>query len=160
MAKDFNIRLFTKADLAEVVQINQTCLPENYSSSFYLDIHRRFPLTFLVATMSGKVVGYIMCRVEIGFSRISNFKISKKGHIISLAVLPPYRRQGVAHALLSKALQNVSEYGTKECYLEVRTSNELAIDLYKDFEFKNTRRIRSYYRDGEDAYVLTKALDA
>lgn len=158
MDKDFKTRPFEDKDLAGVAHINWTCLPENYSDSFFLDVHRSFPRTFIVATVDEKIVGYIMCRVEVGFSEIKSLRMARKGHIISLAVLPEHRKKGIAHALLSEVLRNISEYGAGECYLEVRISNKPAIDLYQDFEFKKSRMIRGYYRDGEDAYVMTKLL--
>ncbi len=158
LAESFSIRLFEDKDLPEVVRINQLCLPENYNDSFFLDIHYQFPRTFLVATLNERVIGYIMCRAEIDFSEMKRLRLGKKGHVISLAVLPQYRGRGIAHSLLSKALENIVEYGAGECYLEVRVGNKEAIDLYKDLGFKVSRVIQGYYRDGEDAYVMTREL--
>jgi len=158
LGESFNIRLFEDKDVVEVVRINQICLPENYSDFFFLDIYHQFPRTFFIAIVNGKVVGYIMCRAEIDFSEMKRFRLGKKGHVISLAVLPQYRGKGIAHSLLSKTLENISEYGVSECYLEVRVGNKAAIDLYKDFDFKVSRMSPGYYRDGEDAYVMTKIL--
>ena len=145
-------------DLTEVQQINLTCLPEHYSDSFFIDIHKKFPNTFLVATIGEKVVGYIMCRVELGFSGLKRLKIGKKGHLVSLAVLSEYREQGIASVLLSEALEHLSKYKAEECYLEVRITNKSAVDLYQGFDFNTLRVIRGYYRDGEDAYLMSKAL--
>ena len=156
--KTFQTRLFSEKDIAEVIQINWTCLPENYDSSFFMDIYKQFSRTFLVATINEKVVGYIMCRVEVGFSDVKKFKITKRGHVISLAVLSNYRNQGIANSLLSKALKNIEEYGASECYLEVRVSNKSAIDIYQKLGFNTCRTVRAYYRDGEDAYVMSKLL--
>ncbi len=156
--RQFEIRLFDEKDLATVAHINWTCLPENYHNSFFLDIWKSFPRTFLVATVGEKVVGYIMCRVEIGFSGLK-FKIARKGHIISLAVLPEYRMRGIAHALLSNAINNIAEYNVDEFYLEVRVGNQQAINVYKSLGFKAVRTIRGYYRDGEDAYMMSRPID-
>ena len=52
--------------------INFECLPENYSSSFYRELFSRFPETFIVAEADDEVQGYIMCRVERGFSKLRN----------------------------------------------------------------------------------------
>ena len=99
-----------------------------------------------------------MCRVEIGFSGL-RFKIAKKGHVISLAVLPEHRRRGIARSLLSKVMKNITEYSVHEFYLEVRVSNKPAIDLYQSLGFKTARTIRGYYRDGEDALVMSRSID-
>lgn len=156
MDKNFKVRLFKEDDLDEVTHINWTCLPENYVKSFFRDIHYRFPKAFFVASVDNKVVGYIMCRVEKGFSVIKRLSIAKKGHIISIAVLPEYRSRGIGQVLVFKILESMSsEYNVSECYLEVRPSNRAAINLYKKFTFKMVREISGYYRDGESAYVMT-----
>lgn len=152
------MRLFDEKDLQDVTHINWTCLPENYDNSFFLDISKHFPRTFLVATVDDRVVGYIMCRVEIGFSGM-RFKIAKKGHVISLAVLPEHRRHGIARTLLSNVIKNIAEYSVDEFYLEVRVTNKPAIDLYLSLGFKIIRTIRGYYRDGEDAHMMSRAIE-
>jgi ribosomal-protein-alanine N-acetyltransferase len=63
---------------------------------------------------------------------------------------------GIGRALLEGALNGVLEYGAKECYLEVRVSNESAIRLYESFGFGSVTKLRGYYRDGEEALVMCK----
>jgi len=148
----FTIRKFRPEDLNQVIYINRTCLPENYSTYFFVDLYKNFPETFIVAEEDGQVVGYIMCRIESGFSR---FSLIKRGHVISIAVLPGYRRKGIGEALLREALQAMAtHYGVKECYLEVRISNTPAINLYRKIGFKIEKTIRRYYADGENAYLM------
>jgi ribosomal-protein-alanine N-acetyltransferase len=145
-------------DLAGVTRINQICLPENYTDFFFVDLYRRFPETFIVAEENGNVVGYIMCRVEVGLSNIGLPGLVKKGHVVSVAVMPEYRRKGVGGALVTKAMEGMRKYGAKQCYLEVRVTNEEAISLYKKLGLEVSRSIRGYYADGEDAYVMSKKL--
>jgi ribosomal-protein-alanine N-acetyltransferase len=138
------------------MQINRVCLPENYTDLFFVDLFRRFPETFIVAEVDGQVVGYIMCRVEVGLSGFGLGGLVKKGHVVSVAVMPEHRRHGVGEALVAKALEAIKLYGAKQCYLEVRVSNEEAIGLYKKLGFEVTRTMRGYYADGEAAHVMTK----
>jgi len=158
MSKGYSIQPFEEKDLDEVVRINWTCLPENYDNSFFLNIYYHFPKTFFVAKNAERVVGYIMCRVETGFSELKRFSLTRKGHIVSVAVLPEHRNRGVASELLTKALEGLKEYQASECFLEVRESNKAAIGLYKKFGFNATRNVRAYYRDGETAYVMSKPI--
>ena len=158
MSKDYLIELFGEKDLDEVVKINWSCLPENYDNSFFLNLFAHYPKTFVVAKHAGKVVGYIMCRVETGFSELKRFSLTRKGHIVSVAVLQEYRNQGVASNLLSEVLKGFKEYQVPEIFLEVRESNKIAINLYQKFDFTTTRSIKSYYRDGETALVMTKPM--
>jgi len=145
-------------DLQSVMHINYTCLPENYTNYFFLDLHERFPETFIVAEENGEIVGYIMCRIEVGLSNFGFGGLLKKGHIVSVAVLPQNRRKGVGEALVNEATKGMQQYGAKQCFLEVRVTNEPAISLYKKLGFQITRTIKGYYADGEDAYLMSKKI--
>ncbi|MEM1586356.1 MAG: ribosomal protein S18-alanine N-acetyltransferase [Candidatus Bathyarchaeia archaeon] len=148
----FTLRRFREEDLEQVIYINRTCLPENYSAYFFMELYSNYPETFIVAEVGKKIVGYVMCRIETSFL---GFSLTKRGHVISIAVLPGYRRKGVGEALLREALQAMDKYyGVKECYLEVRVSNTPAINLYKKLGFEIERIIRGYYADGENAYLM------
>jgi len=152
------LRPFEPADLQQVSDINRKCLPENYTSFFFLDLYDRFPKTFIVAEENGQIVGYIMCRIETGMSQLRFLGITKKGHVISIAVTPEHRQHGVGRALLREAMRAMPLYGAKECYLEVRKSNVAAVKLYKRMDFRITRTMHGYYADGEDAYQMARKL--
>lgn len=158
MQQTFALREFAERDLQSVVHINSVCLPENYSDYFFLDLFRRFPEAFVVAEENGNVVGYIMCRIEVGLSNFGFGGFMKKGHVVSVAVMPEYRRKGIGEALINKAMEGMRVYNAKQCFLEVRVTNSTAVELYKKLGFQVTRTIRGYYADGEDAYVMSKKL--
>ena len=156
LTEGYGIRLFNVLDLDQVIHINLSCLPENYTHSFFLNLFYRFPKTFVVVTARDRVAGYIMCRMEFGFSEIQKFSLVKKGHIVSIAVLPEYRNHGLGKALVERALMGMKDYNVPECYLEVRVSNVGAINLYQKIGFKVHRKIEHYYKDREDAYVMAR----
>jgi len=149
----FKVRQFRPADLERVIHINRTCLPENYSSFFFTDLYERFPATFLVAEENDQVVGYAMCRIERGI-----IGLKKKGHLISLAVLPEYQRRGIGYALMQEVMQAMFLYDATEIFLEVRVSNIPAINLYKKMGFRISQTERSYYANGEDAHIMSRKL--
>jgi len=154
----FKLRKFKTDDLQKVMHINRVCLPENYGDYFFIDLYNRFPETFIVAEENGEVVGYIMCRMELGLSNFGFGGLVKKGHIVSIAVLPAYRRKGVGEALVKKAIEGMRFYNAKQCFLEVRVTNTPAINLYKKLGFEVTRTVNGYYSDGENAYVMSTKL--
>jgi ribosomal-protein-alanine N-acetyltransferase len=158
MQQTFNLRKFTPDDLQSVMQINRETLPENYSDYFFMDLYERFPEAFIVAEEEGKVVGYIMCRIEVGLSNFGLGGLIRKGHVVSIAVLPRFRRKGVAQGLLNRAMEGMVSYKAKQCYLEVRVTNDAGVMLYKKLGFDVSRTVNSYYSDGESAYVMTKKL--
>jgi len=151
------VRQFTPEDLDAVVKINRACLPENYPPEFFLDHYYNNPQLFWVAEVAGKIVGYIMCRLEYGLSSFER-AFTRRVHVISIAVLPPFRRQGIATALMEKVLYRSTETGASEIYLEVRVSNTPAISLYRKLGFTAVKVIKSYYLDGEDAYLMARKL--
>jgi len=154
----FALRQFVPDDILQVIEINRICLPENYNSTFFLDIHRNLPDAFIVAEVNGKVVGYIMCRLEHGLSETRRFNLIKKGHIVSVAVLPEHRRAGIGNALVTEELKALSKNKAAECFLEVRVTNEPAINLYKKLGFNIARKVSHYYFDGADAYVMSSRI--
>ncbi len=159
----FYVRKCTREDIAAVMNVNETCLPENYPMFFYEEILEKFPNSFLVAGTknAGKevIVGYIMWRLERGISEFG-VKIVKKGHLVSLAVMEKVRRHGVAAQLLTHGMAAIQGYGAKEFVLEVRISNTPAIKLYTErFNFEQKKVIAQYYRDSEDAFFMARQAD-
>ena len=155
----FQVRAFRADDLNRVMEINLECLPENYSAYFYREIASSYPDTFLVTESDGDIQGYIMCRVERGFSKIRAFSTARLLHVVSIAVREPYRRRGIALALMKEAMRRgVASYKATECYLEVRVGNDAAIELYEKLGFSKVKRNSGYYLDGEDAWVMAFSL--
>jgi ribosomal-protein-alanine N-acetyltransferase len=158
MQQTFKLRKFEPDDLQDVMQINRICLPENYTDMFFIDLHERFPQTFIVAEQDNEILGYIMSRIEVGISNFGLGGLVKKGHVVSIAVLPQGRRKGVASALIKAAMEGMCYYKAKQIFLEVRVTNEAGVNLYKKLGLEVTRTISGYYSDGENAYVMTKKL--
>ncbi|MEX0656610.1 MAG: ribosomal protein S18-alanine N-acetyltransferase [Nitrosopumilaceae archaeon] len=149
------IRRCEVSDLISIMEINMKTLPEHYSDYFYESLLAEIPEAFLVAEIGGRVIGYIMCKTEYGFSNFKKLGFVKKGHVVSVAVLDEHRRKGIGRTLVEEALKGVQIKKCDELYLEVRCSNNEAVRLYEKMGFIIKQRLRSYYRDGEDAYLMT-----
>jgi len=154
----FSLRRFQPDDLEQVMHINRICLPENYATYFFMDLYERFPETFIVAEEDGEIVGYVMCRIETGLPDFGLLGIAKRGHVISIAVLPEHQRKGIGSALMNEVMAAMKVYKAKECYLEVRVSNAPGVNLYKKLGFEASRVGHNYYADGEDAYIMNLKL--
>jgi [ribosomal protein S18]-alanine N-acetyltransferase len=155
---NYKFRPFKPSDLEEVIQINRDCLPENYTPLFFMNLYKRYPQAFIVAEVNKEIVGYIMCRIETGIPNFKMLGVTKKGHVISIAVLPKHQQKGIAYSLMLEATQAMTNYAAKECYLEVRASNLAALGLYKKLGFEKSRTLRNYYADGETAYHMSRKL--
>ncbi|PCN50791.1 ribosomal-protein-alanine N-acetyltransferase [Candidatus Geothermarchaeota archaeon ex4572_27] len=156
---NFVIERARPEDIDAVMRINLQTLPENYPRYFFEYLLERFPDSFLVARVGDKVVGYIMCRVEESYSLGIPIRKVRRGHVVSIAVLPEYRKRGIGTSLLKEAIKALKErWGCQDVYLEVRISNTPAINLYKKLGFTISYVRRGYYRDGEDAYEMSLKL--
>jgi ribosomal-protein-alanine N-acetyltransferase len=77
----------------------------------------------------------------------------EQGWVTTLAVMPAYRRRGIAKALLQEC---EIALGTETVRLSVRASNHTAIRLYETAGYQVIDRWERYYTGGEDALVLEK----
>ena len=78
-----------------------------------------------------------------------------QGEIANLAVDESARGRGLGSALLDAALDEARGHGTEEVFLEVRSSNVRARELYASRGFTEVGRRRRYYRRPvEDAIIL------
>lgn len=60
--------------------------------------------------------------------------------IANVAVLPDYRRRGIARQLTQQALRHAREHGSSAVWLQVRDNNLGAIHLYESLGFKERGR--------------------
>lgn len=130
--------------LDSVVNIENICFANPWTRA---DLEAQLMLDtshFVVATVDEKVVGYMGLQVFCG-----------EGYVTNVAVLPEYRRQGIAKMLIEKQLQNDMSFIT----LEVRESNLPAIKLYEFCGFENVGIRPKFYTDPtENAIIMTKYL--
>ena len=155
---DYVIRNCEEKDLPFVININMITLPEHYSDYFFSSILAELPEAFIVAETKNQIVGYNMCKIEFGFSNFRKLGFVKKGHVVSVAVLEEHQGKGVGTALMLEGINGIIIRKSDEIYLEVRVSNESAVQLYKKLGFIIKSRLKSYYRDGEDAFLMAKDL--
>lgn len=154
----YQIRRCERDDIPSVIDINALTLPEHYSDYFYYEILNEFPETFLVAELDGALIGYVMCRIEYGFSHLRRLGLARKGHVVSIAVKEEHRGKGIGSLLMRSAQEAMASKAATESYLEVRVSNSQAITLYQRLEYRVSGRLEAYYKDGEAALVMAKQL--
>ena len=78
--------------------------------------------------------------------------------VLTIAVLPACRRQGLAKGLMQQALDAAEAANTQSCFLEVEAGNIPAIRLYKGLGFEVVATREGYYKtehDGRrDGYLM------
>jgi ribosomal-protein-alanine N-acetyltransferase len=137
------IRRLTYADLPQVVAIERRAFTTPWSlAMFVLELSK--PSGVCLAAVEGEtLVGYLICS-----------RYDTVWHIMNVAVEPDVRRRRIATALMTRLLQRVGDDGAQYT-LEVRRSNQGAIDLYTGFGFRGAGVRRRYYADNqEDALIM------
>ncbi|PSP37367.1 GNAT family N-acetyltransferase [Halobacteriales archaeon SW_8_65_20] len=81
--------------------------------------------------------------------------VRRDGYILFLAVAPDERGDGHGKRLVAAVAE---EYGTVTCH--ARTSNQNALDFYRNIGFETVRTIENYYEDYGDAYYLRLGEDS
>ncbi len=85
------------------------------------------------------------------------YNVLDEMHILDVTVSKEIQSKGIGSLMLSTVIKKNSEAGIKHFFLEVRTSNIIAINLYKKFGFKIFMLRKNYYEDnGEDALCMVK----
>ena len=83
------------------------------------------------------------------------WSIVDEAHITLLGIHPQYRHQGLGMLLLNSLLQEAKEKNLHHATLEVKVTNDKAIQLYKKFGFQIAGTRKNYYpKTGEDASIL------
>ncbi|MBQ8001546.1 MAG: ribosomal protein S18-alanine N-acetyltransferase [Ruminococcus sp.] len=82
-----------------------------------------------------------------------------EGSLTNLAVLPSYRRRGIAEKLTEALLEEAIKKDLQFVTLEVRVSNTPASNLYRKMGFDEVGVRKGYYSNPrEDALLMTKYL--
>ena len=90
----------------------------------------------------------------IGFLGVD--EISGEAFVDDLAVLPEYRRRGIASALLARAETGAILRGCGKIHLECREGNEAALQLYEARGYRRVGRRKNFYESPkEDALLMT-----
>lgn len=144
-----NIRIvpMDASHLDEIARLEQMCFSRPWSRDMLAEELYNDCAAYLVAVdEQNRVLGYAGIQV-----------ILDEGYITNVAVLPEYRREKVASALLRVFFDFAKAHDLWFISLEVRPSNGAAIALYDQFGFKEAGRRKNYYEDPkEDALIMTK----
>lgn len=128
-------------DVAALAQLHASCFPDAWSAASLRELLAG-PGVFALALPGG----FILARA-----------VSDEAEILTLAVAPSKRRQGIARALVRAAASHARTLGAGTLFLEVATGNDPALRLYAGLGFTAAGRRKAYY-GAEDAHVLKAIL--
>lgn len=144
---EFTVIPATLSDLNALRDLDRICFDKD-----------QWPLIELVAVLL--LPNIVRLKVEIGGQMVGFIggdahRTEGTGWVTTIAVLPEYRRKGIARALIlacEGALQ------TPAVRLSVRRTNLGAQRLYDELGYHYVDVWKGYYTDGEDALIMEKRI--
>lgn len=131
-------------DVPAVAAVELAAYPFPWSDGVFRDCVRAGYLCRVVESL-GAIVGYGIMSFGAG-----------EAHILNVCICPALRRQGVGRRLLNYLLEQATEAYMQDVFLEVRSSNTIAMSLYESLGFMRVGLRKAYYQataGREDAVV-------
>ena len=140
------IRKMIHADLEQVIEIDQISFSLPWPKrSFQYELDENFTSRCWVADVDGRIAAMM-----VGWMIIDEL------HVATIATHPDYRGQGIGKKVLVHALLAARKEGVIRAFLEVRQTNETALNMYRSLGFVEDGRRKEYYRDNnEDAILMS-----
>lgn len=140
------MRPMTIGDLPEVMAIERASYATPWEEAAYRQEFGNERAFLDVVTYASRIIGY---------SAMWHFV--DEVHLGTLVSHPAVRRKGIGELLLVNVIARSITLGAGSVTLEVRASNHPARALYEKYEFAEVGYRKNYYRDHEDALLMTNS---
>lgn len=148
LAPDFRIRKMTLADLPAVMEIENQAFTNPWSTEMVKkELTQDWSTVFVgeAYTPSGWALR--------GFAIF--WLVHDEVHVLNVATDRAVRRQGIGRRIMDAVIAFGRDHKCRLATLEVRRSNEAALELYKALGFRAVGMRPNYYQDDrEDAVVM------
>ncbi len=132
--------------ISDVSKIEKECFSEPWSEKSILEEFNNQNSYFVVATLENDIIGYA-----------GMYCVCDEGYIYNIAVRKQYRGLGVGKRLLICLEDYSKQNKLKFLTLEVRNTNNIAINLYEKSLFTKVGVRKDFYSNPkEDAIIMTK----
>ncbi|MFN0278892.1 MAG: ribosomal protein S18-alanine N-acetyltransferase [Pyrinomonadaceae bacterium] len=148
---EYEIRPLTLDHLQEALRLNMRCFRngDNYTKyTFEYLLNEPRTLSYRMVVPSGEMVGFAFVMVNE----------NNAAHLTTVGVAPEHRRRKIAVKLLNHVEESLRKRDVATVMLEVRVSNITAQELYRSCNFTVVQRVGKYYNNGEDCFLMMKAL--
>jgi ribosomal-protein-alanine N-acetyltransferase len=139
-----SVRQATSADALAIATTEARGAHQPWSQAD-VEAHLGDPSRVSYIACSGSVLGHVLASAA-----------ADQGEVLTIAVRPDARRQGVGRHLLHALYQQWRRCGVTTGWLEVRADNEAACSLYRSDGWRDAGLRKAYYRDGVDALVMRR----
>ena len=147
----YTVRPLTEKQAKEVLKLNLRCFKngENYTKyTFAYLFNEPRSLSYQVVTAKGEMAAFAFVLLNSDGT----------AHLTTIGVAPEHRRRGLGLKLLAHLDDVLRVKGISTIVLEMRVSNTAAKGLYKEAGYSLVNRLRKYYSDGEDCFLMVKSL--
>lgn len=135
-------------DVPAALEIERVSFPTPWSQAmFVLELSKASSIC-LAATGDDELIGYLVAA-----------RYAQVWHVMNVSVAPDHRRRGVARALMTEIFR-LTDSARTHFTLEVRVSNDAAIEMYELCGFRAAGIRPGYYTDNrEDALIMWRSTD-
>lgn len=141
-----SFRFASIGDLKEISEIENESFENPFNETQLIYEIKENPFSkYLLALDDDKIVGFINFWITFDSATINQIAVKKEA-----------RNSGIGTKLIIESEKILKENSVEFYTLEVRKSNEPAINLYKKCGFCVVSTKNSYYEDGEDALYMVK----
>ena len=166
---DITLRSFKAEDFDTLYEIDHACYePEVAYSQRELRAYLRFSGSDCLIAEADATAAVEFTDTESAGPRhpekqIAGFCISARrdesGYIVTIDVLPQFRRHRVGSLLLAEIERRLAANGVREVTLETATDNDSAVAFWTKHGYRNRGIKKEYYPGGRDAFAMAKPLE-
>ena len=128
-----NVRSAELRDLAQIVQIEGLCFPEETAFPPKMFAYLiRYAVSLVACEPEKKVLGFIM-----------GYTSGKAGAVYTLDVHPGYRRKGIGSNLLQSLGETLAQHGAQAIRLEAALDKPGAVELYRKAGYQERELVRN-----------------
>jgi ribosomal protein S18 acetylase RimI-like enzyme len=146
------LRRATVADRDALTALEHACFTGTNESFNKRQI--RYLLTSPTAIVTVAQQGQQIIGWSVGLLR--QHRKTRSGRVYAVAVSPEHQGKGLGRNLVQTTIDLLRQHGSQRIYLEVRSDNERAINLYKHVGFAKHRFLPAYY--GPDRHAIRMVL--
>ena len=147
----FTLRQVAEPQADILTKIHEQCFPRYWNRQVFTDFFSVKDTLALLVEEENQPIAMMVYRVTF-----------EQADVLTVAVLPVWRRRGIARKLVEGMIEKCQQLGVKKIFLEVEVGNDSAIKLYENMGFTHISRRKLYYQqlDGSltDALVMMKKL--
>jgi ribosomal-protein-alanine N-acetyltransferase len=143
------LRPLEVADLDRLMTIERRAYTHPWTETIFRDCLRSGYICWAME-QQGELIGYAVTSLAV-----------KEYHVLNLTVRPESQGRGYGRFLLRELIRWAQQQGAQNAFLEVRPSNQAALNLYLSEGFNEVGVRKAYYpahRGREDALVMARAL--